>query len=281
MDFRVCGHATREMQILEAGDGDPDLGRLRLAEKELEALEAAAGAPSPLDLANAVFAVGEAHEGRGNPARAKPFFDRALASPEFRQSASWAHACHSHALRALGRGEYARVEELARESVHLARLADPRCESTLTMALATHAETSVAIGAHSETLALAAEGLAHLERGPKKTLPGLELEFLLHTSKALCGVGRFDEAIGVMDRVENLAKEPRWSTMRIHLDVLLASASIRRKAGRNEEALARARLADAWWTFHTTRRGASVDLLAEGALARADIAAEWGLPFRF
>jgi len=280
MDFRVCGHATREMQIMEAGDGDPDLGRLRLAERELEALEAA-GVTSPLELAKAVFAVGEAHEGRGDPTLATPFFERALGSREFRESASWAHACHSHALRASGRGEHARAEELARESVHLARRADPRCESTLTMALATHAEASVAIGAHSEALDLASEGLGLLERGPKKTLPGLELEFLLHTSNALCGLGRFDEAIGVMDRVEKLAKEPRWSTMRIHLDVLLASASIRRKAGRDEEALARARLADAWWTFHTTRRGASVALLAEGALARADIAANWGLPFRF
>ena len=149
------------------------------------------------------------------------------------------------------------------------------------MALATHAEASAAIGAHSEALELASEGLGRLERGGKKALPGLELELLLHTSKALSGLGRFDEAIGVLDHVENLAKEPRWSTMRIHLDVLMASAFIRREAGRNEEAIARARLADAWWTFHTTRRGASVALLAEGALARADLASEWGLPFRF
>lgn len=281
MDSRVCGHATREMDILEAGSGDPHRGRLCLAERELEALEAGTGAQSPLELAKAVFAVGEAHEGLGNPSRARPFFDRALSTPEFRESASWAHACHSHALRALGRGDHARAEELARESVQFARRADPSCESTLAMALATHAEASVAIGACGESLELASEGLRRLERGPKKTLPGLELEFLLHTSKALCGLGRFDEAIGVLDHVENLAKAPRWSTMRIYLDVLLASASIRRKAGRSEEALARARLADAWWTFHTTRRGASVDLLAEGALARADLAAEWGLPFRF
>ena len=281
MDYRVCGHATREMQILEAGDGDPDLGRLRLAEKELEALEKGTTAPSPVELAKAVFAVGEAHEGRGSPALAVPFFERALGSREFRESTTWEHACHGHALRALGRGDGSRAERLARESVQFARRADPPCESTLAMALATHAEASAAIGAHSDALELASEGLGRLERGPKKALPGLELEFLLHTSKALSGLGRFDEAIGVLGHVEKLAKEPRWSTMRIHLDVLMASAAIRRRAGREQEAIARARLADAWWAFHTTRRGASIDLMAEGALARAEIAAEWGLPFRF
>ena len=104
---RICGFATYEMELLRAGDGDRALGRLRLALRRAEELDAAA-APDA-ERAEAAYEVSRAYDGVGHEANAELWLARALAVPAFRAHDNWPNHCADLALRYLWRGDFARA----------------------------------------------------------------------------------------------------------------------------------------------------------------------------
>lgn len=272
----VCGTAVLAGRELEAGEGNRALGRMRLAERELSSREERG--ESPLAIAKAALDLSEALEAMGEQERAKAFLERALRTPGFRTSDDWAHACQSHALRALWRKDFARGASFAREYVHFARTGRARDPEPIVDALVTLAEACIGLGDYREArgLLLEARERYDVSSALQKHFGGFELGILLHTARAEAGLGNYDDAVRALDEVEEKVRNPRWATMRIHLDVLMASAAIRRDAGRIEEAQERARGADDWWRWHIERPGASSELKAEGAAAREALERIWG-----
>src|SRR5215218_1844913 len=137
-EFRVCGFAQRDMQLLNAGDGDRALGRLRLALQRAGELDAASAGDA--QLADAAYEVGQAYAGVGDDENAEPWLARALAVPAFRAGDRWAHLAPSLALRYLWRGDFARAEPLARECVEHARAGRRKDADALVGALDTLAQ---------------------------------------------------------------------------------------------------------------------------------------------
>lgn len=275
-EFPVCGTALLAGRELEAGEGNRALGRMRLAERELVSREERGA--SSLEIAKAALDLSESLEALGEQERAKIFLERALATPGFRTSDDWAHACQSHALRSLWRKDFARAASFAREYVHFARTGRARDPEPIVDALVTLAEACIGAGEHREARGLLLEAKERYEVSSalQKHFGGFELGILLHTARAEAGLENYEDAIRALDEVEEKARNPRWATMRIHLDVLLASASIRNDAGRLDEARERARAADDWWRWHIERPGATADLKAEGTAAREALKRTWG-----
>lgn len=272
----VCGTALLAGRELEAGEGNRALGRVRLAERELASREERGA--SPLEVAKAALDLSESLEALGEPERAKTFLERALSTPGFRTSDDWAYACQSHALRALGRKDYARAASFAREYVHFARIGRARDPEPIVDALVTLAEACIGAGDHREARGLLIEARERYDVSSalQKHFGGFELGILLHTARAEAGLGNYEDAIRALDEVEEKARSPRWATMRIHLDVLLASARIRNDAGSLSEARKRVPGADDWWRWHIERPGATTDLKAEGTAAREELKRTWG-----
>lgn len=272
--LRICGFVSHEMELLRAGDGDRALGRLRLALRRAEQLEAAPA--SDAERAEAAYEVACAYDGVGDDAGAEQWTARALAVPAFRASDAWVHQAPSLALRYLWRGDCARAEPLAAECVRHARdgrRADP---DALVSALETHAQALIGIGLHRQAVDALDEALrlARSSEWIRQFRAGLEVSALMHLGRAHAALGNVDEALRRFDEAE--AGSAAWTT-RARLDVLLASADARRAAGRTAEAAERARLACAWWDAIAAVRRQSGGDAAEAERERAALAAAWGL----
>jgi tetratricopeptide (TPR) repeat protein len=156
-DLRICGFAQHEMEVLRAGDGDRSLGRLRLALRRAQELDAASAAEA--ERGEAAYEVGRAYDGMGDDANAELWMARALATRAWRESDRWAHHCPSLALRYLWRGDFARAEPLAREAVEHARAGRTLGEDALVGALQTHGEVLIGTGRADEAVATLDEAL--------------------------------------------------------------------------------------------------------------------------
>lgn len=271
---RICGFAQHEMEVLRAGDGDRALGRLRLALQRADRLEDQ-GAPDA-ERADAAYEVGQAYDGMGDQANAERWLAAALEVPAYRQSARWAHHCPSLALRYLWRGDFARAEPLARECVEHARTGRSQGEDALASALSTHGQALIGAGRHAEAVAVLDEALrlARASEWIQRFRAGLEVDVMLHLGRAHAALGAMDQALRWLDAAE--AASAAWTT-RSRLDVLLASAQVRRAAGRLAEAAERARLALAWWDAIIQVRRQSGGDVAGAEREKADLAAAWGL----
>jgi tetratricopeptide (TPR) repeat protein len=273
-DLRICGFASHEMELLRAGDGDRALGRLRLALRRAEELEAAPATEA--QRADAAYEVARAYDGTGDDAAAEQWTARALAVPAFRASDAWVHHAPSLALRYLWRGDFARAEPLAAECVRHAREGRRADLDALAFALETHGQALIGIGLHRQAIDALNEvvRLARESAWIRQFRAGLEVSALMHLGRAHAALGNVDEALGLFDQAE--AASAAWTT-RSRLDVLLASAQARRAAGRPDEAAERARLACAWWdAIIQVRRNSGGDA-AEAERERAALAAAWGV----
>ena len=271
---RICGFARHEMELLSAGGGDRALGRLRLALQRADRLEGEGAAD--VERADAAYEVGQAYDGVGDAANAERWLAQALAVPAFRQSDLWVHYCPSLALRYLWRGDFARAEPLARESVEHARAGRSRGEDALAAGLETHAQALIGLGRHDEAVQALDEALrlARSSAWIRQFRAGIEVSAMLHLGRAHAAMGRTDEAFRWFDAAE--AGSAAWTT-RPRLDVLLASAGARRAAGRAGEAMERVHLALAWWDeIIRVRRGSGGDV-AGAEREKAALAAEWGV----
>jgi tetratricopeptide (TPR) repeat protein len=273
-DLRICGFAQHEMEVLRAGDGDRNLGRLRLALRRFEQLaddpaaEAARG--------DAAYEVGRAYDGVGDDANAELWIARALANRAYRESDRWPHHCPSLALRYLWRGDVARAEPLAREAVEQARAGRGLGQDALVLALQTHGEALIGTGRFAEAIAALDEALRLFRASAwmQKFRAGYAVSAMLHLGRANAAMGRTDQALRWFDQAE--AESAEWTT-RARLDVLLASAEARRAAGRDDEAAERARQAVAWWdAIIHIQRDSGGDVSASER-ERAALAAAWRL----
>ena len=273
-DLRICGFAQHEMALLAAGDGDRALGRLRLALQRVEVLRNAPEA----ERAEAAFEVGLAYDGTGDAASAERWFAEALAVPAFREGARWPPRCLSHALRYLWRGAFADAEPFAREAVAHARAGQAPGTDALAQALVTHGEALLGLGRPDAALPLLDEARAHYEASPwmQQFRAGLAVSIRYHEGRALAAMDRPDDALRCFDEAEALSAG--WTT-RARLDLLLASAELRRTLGRTDEATARARRARAWWddVIALRREGGSGEAIGEAERERAALTAAWGL----
>lgn len=273
-DEPICGFVTHEMELQRAGDGDRALGRLRLALRWMEALDAAPGT-SDAARAEAAYEVGRGYDGVGDDANAELWIGFALDDPAFRDSASWPSHCRDLSLRYLWRGDLERAEPLARESVAHARDGLLRGPDALVGALDTHAETLLGLGRHAEAAVVAQEEvtLAQQSEWVQRFRAGYQATALTHLGRALAAVGRYYEAFAAFDRAEAISDG--W-TLRTRLDVLLASAEARRAAGRADEAAERGRLAAAWWDAVAAALRASGEDASAAERERDTLSAAWG-----
>lgn len=271
---RVCGMVQHEMEVLRAGGGDRALGRLRLALQHVERLEEE-GAPD-VQRADAAYEVGQAYDGLGDPVNAERWLAAALDVPAYRASDRWVHHCPSLALRYLWRGDFGRAEPLARECVEHARAGRGQGEDALASALNTHGQALIGTGRREEAIAALDEALrlARASEWIQRFRAGLEVDAMLHLGRAHAALGHTDQALRWLDAAE--AASAAWTT-RARLDVLLASAKVRRDTGRAAEAAERARLALAWWDAIIGVRRQSGGDVAGAEREKADLAAEWGL----
>lgn len=271
---RICGFVQHELEVLRAGGGNRALGRLRLALQRAEQLEGQ-GAPDA-ERADAAYEVGQAYDGLGDQANAERWLAAALAVPAYRASERWAHHCPSLALRYLWRGDFGRAEPLARECVDHARAGRSQGHDALASALSTHGQALIGAGRYDEAIAALDEALrlARASEWVRRFRAGLEVEVMLHLGRAHAALGSVDEALRWLDAAE--AASAGWTT-RARLDVLLASAGVRRQAGRAAEAAERARLALAWWDAIIGVRRQSGGDVAEAEREKAALAAAWKL----
>ncbi|HEV7588250.1 MAG TPA: tetratricopeptide repeat protein, partial [Longimicrobium sp.] len=183
-DFRICGFAQHEIELLRAGGGDRALGRLRLALERADKLER--GGAQESARAEAAYEVGQAYDGLGDDANAERWLASALAVPAYRAGERWPHHCPSLALRCLWRGDFARAEPLARECVEHARTGRRTDQDALVLALLTHAEALIGAGRHAEAVDALNEGLrlARASEWIRKFRGGYELSALMHLGRA-------------------------------------------------------------------------------------------------
>jgi tetratricopeptide (TPR) repeat protein len=273
-DFRICGFAQHEIELLRAGDGDPALGRLRLARQLVEKL--AREPAADWQRAEAAYEVGRAYDGVGDDANAERWITTALGIPDFRQSESWPRHCPNLALRYLWRGDFARAEPLARECVAHARAGRRTDQDALVLSLLTHAEALIGTGRHAEAVDALDEALrlARASEWIRKFRGGYEVSALLHLGRAHAALGHTGEVLRCFDAAEAASAA---MTTRPRLDVLLASAEARRAAGHEADAIQRARQACAWWDEIARARRASGGDAAEAERERAALAAAWGV----
>jgi tetratricopeptide (TPR) repeat protein len=147
-------------------------------------------------------------------------------------------------------------------------------QDALVMALDTHGQALIGLGRHREAIGVLDEAvrLARASEWIRQFRAGFEASALIYLSRAHAALGELDAAFRSLDEAERLSAA--WTT-RNRLDVLLASAEVRRTAGRADEAAERARLAVAWWDDIIAQRRASGGDVAEAERARAALAAEW------
>jgi tetratricopeptide (TPR) repeat protein len=272
-DEPICGFVTHEMELLRAGDGDRALGRLRLALRWMEALDAASGDTDGAR-AEAAYEVGRGYDGVGDVANAEAWIARAQAMPAFRAGERWPSHCRDLSLRYLWRGDFERAEPLARESVAHARERRLSGPDALVGALDAHAETLLGLDRHAEAAVVAQEAvrLAQKSEWVQRFRAGYQATALMHLGQALAAVGRWYEAFAAFDQAE--AVSAGWTT-RTRLDVLLASAEARRAAGRADEAAERARLAAAWWDAVAATQRASGEDASAAERERDALSAAW------